>query len=317
MTKTTFTLLVDFEVWKAIQNKRPVESFTENDVLRQMLGLPAREQPAESSALASSEPLRQTRQHIRNLDGESAALDRIKAHLESPSLRRVSRMRSAFASPDDSMRVVLIFSKYYHGNASLWYSVYSHQMAFMATNDCYLALFAKEGNEGFVIPAGELREWHDDLPESKNSSHYGPYRHIIIYQSGGDFYIRTKGGLDDICITDYMVGGKTSPAIAQVNIPPKTEPEIAYSRRRPPEIIYLDDSGDKRINEAQCKYAIIAAGVATVRIYYADGDIANKRWHITQFGEDSSLSGNLKTGYLRYWRERGIVKAEVFAGNAE
>lgn len=205
MTKTSFTLPVDFEVWKAIQNKRPVASFTENDVLRQMLGLPEKQQPAASPVAASPEQLRQPRPHIRDLGGEDNALDRVKAHLGVSVLRRVSRMRSAFASPDDSVRAVLIFSKRYPGNSSFWYSVYSHQMTFMATNNCYLALFVKEGSEGFIIPAGVLRQWHDTLPESKNSSHYGPYRHILIYPNGRDFYIRTKGGLIDICITEYML----------------------------------------------------------------------------------------------------------------
>ena len=37
--KLRHTLLVDFDVWKAIQNKRPVEEVTENDVLRELLGL--------------------------------------------------------------------------------------------------------------------------------------------------------------------------------------------------------------------------------------------------------------------------------------
>lgn len=39
--KQRHTLFVDFDVWKAIQNKRPVEEVTENDVLRELLGLPS------------------------------------------------------------------------------------------------------------------------------------------------------------------------------------------------------------------------------------------------------------------------------------
>ena len=51
--RTRNTVLVDFEVWKALQSKRPVEEFTENDVLRELLGLqpasPAYLQPQMSS----------------------------------------------------------------------------------------------------------------------------------------------------------------------------------------------------------------------------------------------------------------------------
>ena len=38
--RTRNTVLVDFDVWKALQSRRPVEEFTENDVLRELLGLP-------------------------------------------------------------------------------------------------------------------------------------------------------------------------------------------------------------------------------------------------------------------------------------
>ena len=40
------TIEVDFDVYKALTMRRPSEDITENDVLRQLLGLPGRRSPA-------------------------------------------------------------------------------------------------------------------------------------------------------------------------------------------------------------------------------------------------------------------------------
>lgn len=47
------TIDVDFDVYKALTLRRPTESVSENDVLRELLGLP-RAARAQSSALAAS-----------------------------------------------------------------------------------------------------------------------------------------------------------------------------------------------------------------------------------------------------------------------
>ena len=148
MTITNYTLSVDFEVWKAIQNKRPVEGFTENDVLREMLGLPARQDEPVSLSAQSEQPRK--RQHIHDLGGIDGALARIKAHLGVSALNNVSpRMRSGYASPDGGTRVLLLFSRPYHsGSNYCWYSIYAYQKAFLATNTCHIALFVKGEKRG-------------------------------------------------------------------------------------------------------------------------------------------------------------------------
>lgn len=49
------TIEVDFDVYKALTLRRPTESVTENDVLRELLGLPpaARAQPSAQTASAA------------------------------------------------------------------------------------------------------------------------------------------------------------------------------------------------------------------------------------------------------------------------
>ena len=50
---------------------------------------------------------------------------------------------------------------------------------------------------------------------------------------------------------------------------------------------------------------------AYVRLHKTDGTIINKEWNAAKFTEYSDVMGNLRSGYLRGWRKRGICKAEI------
>ncbi len=51
---------------------------------------------------------------------------------------------------------------------------------------------------------------------------------------------------------------------------------------------------------------------AYVRIHYlGDKNPIIRLWNAYRFSETSSVSGNLASGYLRGWREKGICKAEI------
>ena len=49
---------------------------------------------------------------------------------------------------------------------------------------------------------------------------------------------------------------------------------------------------------------------AQVILYKADGTTKRKTWDASRFTATSNLRGNLWSGYLRGWADRGIVKAE-------
>lgn len=103
-------------------------------------------------------------------------------------------------------------------------------------------------------------------------------------------------------------GGNTGSAPAPAANPAAIQPSSAQPYLSQPEIVYHPAGED------ECKRALIAAKFATVRIHYANGEARDKPWHITKLREHSYLRGNIKTGPLRNWRDKGIVKAEVFAG---
>ncbi len=51
---------------------------------------------------------------------------------------------------------------------------------------------------------------------------------------------------------------------------------------------------------------------AHVRIHYwGDKKSITRFWHAYKFSESSNVRGNLASGYLRGWREKGICRVEV------
>lgn len=115
-------------------------------------------------------------------------------------------------------------------------------------------------------------------------------------------------------IEDMLAKCEGTPAApAPVAVAPK--PATVRPYLRSPDVIYYSDG--EPVSERDCQMAIVAAGWATVHIHYADGRKEEKQWRATNLREDSYLRGNLNSGYLRGWRDKGIVKAEIFAGEAE
>lgn len=51
--------------------------------------------------------------------------------------------------------------------------------------------------------------------------------------------------------------------------------------------------------------------VAWILLTKIDGTQELRKWKATKITEDSNVLGNLRSGYLRGWRQKGIVKAEI------
>ncbi|QUS55517.1 hypothetical protein [Pseudovibrio brasiliensis] len=72
-----------------------------------------------------------------------------------------------------------------------------------------------------------------------------------------------------------------------------------------PELVF--DPQDER----EFKKQLMLHKCAEVIIHKADGSKNISIWHADRFSENSNLRGNLWSGYLRGWKEAGIVKAEL------
>jgi hypothetical protein len=63
--------------------------------------------------------------------------------------------------------------------------------------------------------------------------------------------------------------------------------------------------------ESAFKEALLERRRAYVRLFKTDGTSDDKVWNAQKFTTESKVKGNLMTGYLRHWRDKGIYKAVV------
>lgn len=63
--------------------------------------------------------------------------------------------------------------------------------------------------------------------------------------------------------------------------------------------------------EEAFKALFIKTKKAFVKIFYTNGNEEIKEWNSPNFVSTSSVAGNLRSGYLRGWKDKGIYKAEI------
>jgi len=71
------------------------------------------------------------------------------------------------------------------------------------------------------------------------------------------------------------------------------------------EIIYFPNT------EEAFKEKFLISKKAYIKFFYTNGETELKEWNSADFKGTSKVAGNLRSGYLRGWKEKGIVKAEV------
>lgn len=64
-------------------------------------------------------------------------------------------------------------------------------------------------------------------------------------------------------------------------------------------------------NDVQFKVDLLSCKEAYIKLTKTDGTSEIKHWNASRFTEDSSVNGNLRSGFLRDWRKKGICKAEL------
>lgn len=63
--------------------------------------------------------------------------------------------------------------------------------------------------------------------------------------------------------------------------------------------------------EDSFKKQLIQTKKAYIQLHNIDGTKEFKEWNANSINYSSSITGNLRSGYLRGWKEKGIFKAEV------
>ena len=90
-----------------------------------------------------------------------------------------------------------------------------------------------------------------------------------------------------------------------------------HANRHPPALSEPQESPSKLEvvfcpnNEKVFKELLVTSKHAWVLLQKSDGTSEMKEWNAHRFGKDSHLTGNLRSGCLRNWKEDGIVRATV------
>ncbi len=85
----------------------------------------------------------------------------------------------------------------------------------------------------------------------------------------------------------------------------KTAEKAQHLYANQPEINYL--AGSKETFKAR----LLKHKKAFLKFHFSNGEHEIKEWNASKFGENSSVDGNLRSGPLRGWKEKGIVKVEI------
>lgn len=98
-------------------------------------------------------------------------------------------------------------------------------------------------------------------------------------------------------LDDYeQILGKTKPTV---------QPAITKKLLSSPDIVFLDG------NEDVFKTGFLTQGRAYLKIFYVDGRNEITPWELRGFSASSSAVGNLRSGRLRNWREKGIIRVDL------
>ena len=64
-------------------------------------------------------------------------------------------------------------------------------------------------------------------------------------------------------------------------------------------------------DELSFKKLLLQTKRAYILLHMTHGTTALKEWNASNFGDDSNVGRNLRSGYLRDWKQKGIFKAEI------
>lgn len=64
-------------------------------------------------------------------------------------------------------------------------------------------------------------------------------------------------------------------------------------------------------DEESFRQELLQKNIAYLLLHKLDGTKELKKWNASNFQPHSSVNGNLRSGYLRGWKKRGIIKAEI------
>jgi len=122
------------------------------------------------------------------------------------------------------------------------------------------------------------------------------YKRLGLHVKG----FETPANVIERILDFYEVNTSIIPAIEKLK-----QQGVVPARSFQLEVIFHPNS------ESEFKKLLLQRKVAWIKLYKKDGTIETKMWKAHSFTKDSDLMGNLRSGYLRGWKDKGIYKAEL------
>ena len=114
-----------------------------------------------------------------------------------------------------------------------------------------------------------------------------------------------KGFDTPTCVIERLLD-----TVEEHNIPIKSKKLEEYSnvlhKAESLDICYLPGGKEETFRKS-----LLDTKRAYIKMYKTDETTEVKEWNASKFTHDSNLSANLRSGFLRGWKDKGIYKAEL------
>lgn len=134
-----------------------------------------------------------------------ACVARIQSRLGRPLVRR---SRTLFATPDDTLRVVVAVSREHDPESApnYWFAFHPHQeQSLTEASESYVAFGCGSADSVLLITYKEFAKWLDGLWMTQREAR--TYWHVVIYREGNRFELRRKSGYERVDLTTHFLVG--------------------------------------------------------------------------------------------------------------
>lgn len=147
------------------------------------------------------EPLSEKRTRDPSVNFHQECIGKVE---QVKGVRLIKESRSFFKSPDDSLGVMCLASKFHEKEKRYWFGIYENQIQKLKQSpSSFIAFGCKDERHTFLMPSSivleKLDQMYDTIPKDGRS----PYWHILIYPD--PWLMRTRPDFEDIELDPYRL----------------------------------------------------------------------------------------------------------------
>ena len=126
---------------------------------------------------------------------------RIEKHLK---VALVKKSRASFASPDESVRILCLVSRFHEYVKRFWFAFHPHQDIFLGGAERgFVAFGCGDAETLFLIPFADFKPWLEFFNKTEKPDRF--YWHVKIRKSAKAYAITGRSGTKDFDISKYKI----------------------------------------------------------------------------------------------------------------